>query len=139
MDRNEFMHYGVLGMRWGVRRSDAQLAKGRGSSNKKKTDGVHDDYKKAHDKQRVKSMSDTELRARNNRLQMEKQYKELTRKTGKGKKIVNAYVSIAGTAAAVTGAYKTYKAMADKGKSIVNKGLDKFGDVLLKDLKIEGV
>lgn len=131
MNRNELMHYGVLGMRWGVRRSDAQLAKGGGSSKKKKTDGAHDDYKKAHNKQSVKTMSDAELKARNNRLQMEKQYRDLTKKTGRGKKFVNTFVSVAGTTTAVAGAYQTYKAFA-------NKGLDKIGKYVLDGINLEG-
>lgn len=40
----------------------------------------HEDYKRAHDKPDVKSMSDKELRERINRLQMEKQYKQLTKR-----------------------------------------------------------
>lgn len=63
MNDNELYHYGVLGMKWGVRRK-------RNSSNvepaktKKKT---------------LSEMSDDELRSKLNRLQMEKQYKDLVR------------------------------------------------------------
>lgn len=35
MANNELMHYGVLGMRWGVRRSEAQLAGARGEKSKR--------------------------------------------------------------------------------------------------------
>lgn len=63
MNQNELYHYGVLGMKWGVRRR-------RSSSNvetpkpKKKT---------------LSEMSDDELRSKLSRLQMEKQYKDLVK------------------------------------------------------------
>ena len=73
---NELAHYGILGMKWGVRRSEAQLARARGK--KSSSEEVNDDYKKAHSSKSVKSMSDKELRDRLNRLNMEQQYKKLT-------------------------------------------------------------
>ena len=63
MNQNELYHYGILGMKWGVRRR-------RSSSNvetpkpKKKT---------------LSEMSDDELRSKLSRLQMEKQYKDLVK------------------------------------------------------------
>ena len=96
-------HYGVLGMKWGVRKD-----KTKGGSRKRKSTPVHDDYKKAHSGKSVKSMSDSELRSVNNRLQMEKQYHDLTRQTRKGKEVVNTLIKTAGTIAATEAAYKTY-------------------------------
>ncbi len=59
----EFLeHYGTKGMRWGVRRSKTQRSS---SSSKSSTKSA-------------KSMSDAELRAVLNRMQMEKQYSSLT-------------------------------------------------------------
>ena len=66
-------HYGVLGMKWGVRKN-----KTKGGLRKRKSTPVHDDYKKAHGGKSVKSMSDQELRSRLNRLNMEKQYNQIT-------------------------------------------------------------
>ena len=57
-------HHGILGMKWGVRRTPEQLARASGKKNSS------DDE--------VKKMSDSELRSKINRLQMEKQYKQLT-------------------------------------------------------------
>lgn len=57
-------HHGIFGMKWGVRRTPEQLARASGKKNSS------DDE--------VKKMSDSELRSKINRLQMEKQYKQLT-------------------------------------------------------------
>lgn len=112
MDDKHLQHYGILGMKWGTRRS------------RKKTK-VHTDYKKAHDKKSIKSMSDSELKARNNRLNMEKQYNDLTRKKSKGKVIVQSFIASAGTIAAAEGAYKTYKRIADKAVSAIGDQVTK--------------
>ena len=72
-------------------------------------------------------MSDAELRNRNNRLQMERQYQTLTKKARKGKKVVTALIATAGTITAVEAAYKTYKRIADMA-------IDKIGDWVLADL-----
>lgn len=122
---DELMHYGVLGMKWGVRRSDAQLARAKAKREKKKaSEEVHDDYKRAHDSKSVKSMSTKELQERNNRLNMEKQYANLTKKQSIGKKAVTAFISTAGTIAGVATAYGTYKNVAVPA---VKKAIEKIG------------
>lgn len=76
MDQNYLAHYGRLGMKWGVRRTLAQLGRalkgspGKGSAVKKPA---------APPKPKPKSlseMSDAELRAKLDRINMERQYKQ---------------------------------------------------------------
>lgn len=120
---NELYHYGVLGMKWGVHRS-----KSGSSSSGKRSRGhksaIDPSYKKAHSKKKLKYMSDNDLREINNRLNAERQYKDLTRTKSRGKSAVDAFVSTAGTIAAVAGAYKTYKKY---GAPIAKKVLNKIG------------
>lgn len=133
---NELCHYGIHGMRWGVRRyqnKDGTLTnagKKRSKSNEQ-SKPEHEDYTRAHDKKSIKSMSDVELRNRNNRLLAEKQYNNLTEKTGRGKKLVNTLISVAGTITAAEAAYKTYKRT---GKNITDKVIRKIGNYITKDL-----
>lgn len=61
-------HYGVRGMKWGVRKSGA-------STKKKKKSGPPP----------AKSLSDEQLRAAINRMQLERQYTDLAKSKGKGR------------------------------------------------------
>lgn len=62
MGHSELMHYGVRGMRWGIRKSSIKGAKKWTSAKQAKIDG----------------MSDDQLRRINNRLRLEKEYRQLT-------------------------------------------------------------
>lgn len=124
---NELYHYGILGMKWGVRRYQNKDGTLTNLGKKRKQEDIHEDYARAHSKKSIKSMSDAELRNRNNRLQMERQYQTLTKKARKGKKVVTALIATAGTITAVEAAYKTYKRIADMA-------IDKIGDWVLADL-----
>lgn len=117
MESTELMHYGVLGMKWGVR--------------KKRTQTYHDDYQKAHSKKSVREMSNTELRERNNRLQMEQQYAQMTKRKNIGKQAITAIVATAATIKALDGAYQTYKKYG-------NGALDKVGDWVLSGINLSG-
>ena len=88
MGNYELTHHGVKGMKWGIRRSKKQLGYGRGRDD----DDVdsHEDSKKVRDGKNPRAMSDAELRARINRIQMEKQYSQLTAKEkSAGRKFVD--------------------------------------------------
>lgn len=92
MTQNELYHYGVLGMKWGVRRTPAQLARARGERSSK-TSSISVKKKeptKESTTKKLSEMSDDELRNTVRRLQLEKQYKDLNpEKVSIGKKFVN--------------------------------------------------
>lgn len=108
-------HHGVKGMRWGVR---------------KKTT-AHEDYKKAHSRRRVREMSNQELRDRNNRLQMEQQYRELKSKANRGNRAIGTFIKTAGTITATVAAYGVYKKYG-------NQVLDKIGDLVVSGINLAG-
>lgn len=100
MNQNELAHHGIKGMRWGVRRSEAQLARARGSSApsapKKKIVGEGD---KTNYKPRVSAeeLSDKELKARIQRIENERKYNQLTAKEkSAGRKFVEDIIVNAG-------------------------------------------
>lgn len=86
MDDNVLVHYGILGMRWGVRRTPAQLARARGespnsqggkSNKSNKTSSKKKASSKVSDKKKNEPMTEEELKAKISRMELEKRYKEL--------------------------------------------------------------
>lgn len=81
MDNKTLVHWGIKGMKWGVRRyqnSDGSLT----PAGKKR-------YSDSDQQDSAKSLSDAELRQRINRIQMENTYAQLTaKKKSAGRKFV---------------------------------------------------
>lgn len=109
------MHYGVKGMKWGVRRTPAQLghkpsgsrrkkpgSSSKGNARKRQISGL---VKKRMEKKKVRrrkqafEFTDEELQAAVKRLQLEKQYNDLVKSIDgqntvkKGNAIVNASIN----------------------------------------------
>ena len=118
MENNYLAHYGVPGMKWGVRR-------------KSRTPSADSARVKAIRKKKVYEMSNDEIRDANNRLQLERQYKDLNKERRVGKKAVRAFITTAGTITAVTAAYGTYK---KTGARV----LDKIGDMVISSINMSG-
>lgn len=83
MDNNyELVHHGIPGMKWGVRRyqnRDGSLT----AAGKKRQKTVTVDEKKIDKRKptKLKDLSDTELREKINRMELEKRYRDLSQST----------------------------------------------------------
>ena len=114
---NQLYHYGVLGMKWGRRKNRRAVYDSADSARSKEIR-----------KKNVSEMSNQELRDVNNRLQLEKQYKDLTMNTSRGKQAVNTFIRTAGTLTAIATAAKAYEKF---GRDIIGK----IGGATVADIK----
>ena len=104
MDNNELYHYGILGMKWGIRRTPSQLGhriKQRKVEKQRKENLAKARQARAERQKKLKSgklkpkeMTEAELRKEVQRLPLEKQYMDLKRDTSsqnKGKTFASKY------------------------------------------------
>lgn len=108
---NDLRHFGVLGMRWGVRRKRGRPS---GSSDHVKASKLK--------KKKLSEMSNDELSTLNKRLELEKKYKDLTSKDISGGK--KAALNILGRL----------------GNSLLNKAIEEASKQAIKQvLKVAGL
>jgi hypothetical protein len=111
MSHSELMHFGVKGMKWGVRKSRIKDAKRWTSKKQAKIDG----------------MSDDQLKKANNRLRLEKEYKQLTQtKLEKYRKRVGKAAEEAAFNTLQNALQKGFKSAASRGGSAAIKGAKRF-------------
>lgn len=140
MEENELKHYGVLGMKWGVRKDRKRGKKKKvkvtlESPFKRKQEAAQKEPSK---KRSISDMSDDELRAFINRIQLEKQYAQLIAKPpSKGKAFVKRFIAENAQSIAKSAIQKTanraidsmldkkFGKSSDKKKDDSNKSKDK--------------
>ena len=109
-DDDYLAHYGVLGMKWGVRKDGRPQGHQSGKTNskrkKKVSVAVSEDKKQSNAllKKHPDDLSNVELKRLNNRMELESNYKRLTKtdksKFQKGYDYVKTGLAVAGTATA---------------------------------------
>jgi len=106
MDKTELYHHGVLGMKWGIRRTPAQLGhrirqrklQKKRNENLAKARKVRAERKEALTKGKLKpsKMTEAELKKEISRMELEKRYIDLKAQTGRtenGKNFVKKYAA----------------------------------------------
>lgn len=130
---NELYHYGVLGMKWGVRRDRSR------SSGSRRKRSMSDDAREASaiKKKKVSQMSNAELKKLNERSRLEQEYSRLNPgAVRKGWKFVAGAAGIMGTTLAV---YNNSNQLVQLGRKAGDKIVDAAGNQILKELARNGL
>lgn len=130
---NELYHYGVLGMKWGVRRDRSRFT----GSHRKKSRSEDSRDASAIKKKKLNQMSNAELKRVNERRRLEQEYSRLNPKSvSRGWKYVATAAGVMGTALSV---YNSGSQLVQLGKKAGNGLVNVVGDQLLKELARKGL
>lgn len=132
---NELYHWGIKGMKWGVRRyqnKDGSLTPA-GKKRYSQNDSPSEDYVRAHIKKPISQMSDQELRTVNNRLQMENQYRQLTTSPSKMQKAMKKVAAVTAALGTLGGLAAVMEKAPGNIDKIINNGqkmAEKFSEMV---------
>ena len=128
---NELYHFGIKGMRWGVRRyqnPDGSLTNAgkkrlkKGQTSNEENDSSNKSSTKSSSTKTVKDMSDDELSQAITRLQLEEKYKSLSPKNvSKGKEFVDTVANDVLKPAAIDIGKQVAKSLMVKGVNSIVK------------------
>lgn len=130
MNGDELMHFGIKGMKWGIRRYQNKDGTRIGS----RKNSISEDAKTAKSlkKKKLNQMSNAELRKLNERQNLEQQYRRMNKRTvSKGIAFVASAAAITNTAVNL---YNNSSKLVNIGKTAGNKIIDVAGNMVIKDL-----
>lgn len=133
-------HHGILGMKWGVRRTPAQLGHTTGGKGSKTSSTSESTPEAAKKKKKASAMTDEELRDRINRLQMEEQYSNLLKRQKESSRgTVNRLLREAGENLGRQSLNKVVSSMVDKVFGDKKFDIEKYKDADVMTLDAETI
>lgn len=131
MPNDYLKHHGIKGMKWGVRRTEAQLARVRG---KAKKENWSEDARTVGEirTKNVKQMSNAEIRKVNERMDLERRYSQLN--PGVIKKGSMKVAAATGVMATTLAFYSNADRVVKTGQTVVKKVIDVAGNAVINDI-----